>query len=144
MADKTITIDVPVDSGYDSYELRLFSDRNNPVVKESDVSSYDPNPETKIYGTAYEGMYNFNYLFPVIDFKYQSSMEGVLTFEGVFYGTWAMNPMYHSDRFALSEKVAIPSGLLEWWENMFHYDNPQAWCTGFYVRKAYPSNTVRI
>ena len=65
-------------------------------------------------------MYNFNYLFPVVDFEYDETMEGVLLFEDVFYGTWAMNPMYHREqRFPLSSKVVVPGCYLEWWENMF-------------------------
>ena len=87
-------------------------------------------------------MYNFNYLFPVVDFEYDETMEGVLLFEDVFYGTWAMNPMYHREqRFPLSSKVVVPGCYLEWWENMFHYDNPQARVTEFYMRKRYPTGT---
>lgn len=143
--NRVIQIEVPTEQKADWYELRIYSGRNEPVVKESDASPRDPGRESRLYGTKYEGMYNFNYLFPVVDFEYDGTMEGVLLFEDVFYGTWAMNPMYHREqRFPLSSKVVVPGCYLEWWENMFHYDNPQARVTEFYMRKRYPTETEMI
>ncbi|GHV47500.1 hypothetical protein AGMMS49546_37190 [Spirochaetia bacterium] len=141
---KKIPVNFLLPPGYDSYELRIFSSRNKPIAREDEVSRLDPNPDEKKYAKKYEGMYNFNYLFPVLDFKPDPQMEAILTFEYVFYGTCAMNPMYHPGRFQLSEKVLIPGKYLEWWENMFHYDNPQAQARDFYIRKTYPSGTKAI
>lgn len=135
--NRILQIDSTLPAGYAGYELRIYSSRNDVIVKESDFSPYDPNPETRLYGTTYEGMYNLNYLFPVIDFKHHSDMEAVVTFEDVIHGSWAMNPMYYKGRFPLSEKVVIPSNVLEWWENFFHYDNPQPLAKEFYLRKSY-------
>lgn len=143
--NRVIQIEVPTKQKAGSYELRIYSDRNEPIVKESDASPEDPGRESRLYGTKYEGMFNFNYLFPVVDFEYDETMEGVLLFEDVFYGTWAMNPMYHGEkRFPLSSKVVVPGCFLEWWENMFHYDNPQAGALEFYMRKVYPSETEMV
>lgn len=143
--NRVIQIEVPTEQNADWYELRIYSGRNEPVVKESDTSPRDPGRKSRLYGTKYEGMYNFNYLFPVVDFEYDETMEGVLLFEDVFYGIWAMNPMYHREqRFPLSSKVVVPGCYLEWWENMFHYDNPQARVTEFYMRKRYPTGTEMI
>ena len=87
--NRVIQIEVPMKQKAGSYELRIYSDRNEPIVKESDASPEDPGGESRLYGTKYEGMFNFNYLFPVVDFEYDETMEGVLLFEDVFYGTWA-------------------------------------------------------
>lgn len=143
--NQTLRIAILPDAGADRFELRIYSSRNQPVVRESDASYRDPNRDDKRYGAKYEGMYNFNYLFPVVDFQFGPQMEGVLEFEDVFYGTWAMNPMYHrGERFPMAKKVVVPARYLEWWENMFHFDNPQANVKAFYMRKIYPGTVGEI
>ena len=51
--NRVIQIEDPMKQKAGSYELRIYSDRNEPIVKESDASPEDPGGESRLYGTKY-------------------------------------------------------------------------------------------
>jgi hypothetical protein len=125
-----------VPSGFDRTEIRVYSDRNTVISKDSDVKECDPNKNTKLFGRAYDGAYSTDMLFPVVDIDFTDDMEGVLLFENAIGGIIRVNPMYHPDeQIAIEEKTIIPASYLEWWENWVYCNEPNCRLQGFYLRK---------
>lgn len=129
---------------YDCVELRLYSERNSPVCRDSDVREEDPNKDFKLFARAFDGMYNMDYLFPVVDIRMDDDMDGVLLFSHVVGGWYKVNPMFYPEKHQINTVNIIPAKQLEEWENWIYFAEPNCCCEGFYIRKQITETNERL
>lgn len=130
-----IQITETINKQYDYIEIRLYSERNIPVCRDSDVREEDPNKDFKRFSRAFDGMYNMDYLFPVVDIKMDEEMEGVMLFSHTIGGWYKVNPMFYPQKHKIKAINVIPAKQLEEWENWIYFSEPNCRCEGFYIRK---------
>lgn len=138
------TVYADVAQPFDYVEIRLFSKRNDPISRDSDVREEDPSKDSRRFAHAFDGMYNLDYLFPVVDIRLNGDMQGVALFEHVIGGWYKINPMFHPQKHRLHEQNILQTNELENWENWLLVGEPNARCTGFYLRKQLTACTEHI
>ncbi|TDG00299.1 hypothetical protein [Paenibacillus piri] len=106
-----ISLEIP--AGVQEIEVRIYSDRNNPVSKLSDISHRHPEREQLLAQPKTAG----EVLFPVIDLELEPAMAAVVTFRADTEGEYVMNGAFNKRKEPLSREIEIDASVLEHWEN---------------------------
>jgi len=137
-------VSIQVSENYDIVELRVYSQRNQVISKDSDANDKDPNKNAKLFARAFDGMYNTDLLFPVLDIVMDAGMQGVLTFDHTMGGWYKVNPMFDQQKYPIMPVNIIPAEKLEWWENWIYYSEPNSKVRSFYIRKQWEGSVSLV
>jgi hypothetical protein len=70
--EKQILVEAYIPRGITEFELRIESDRNNPISGAREVSATDPDPEARLLGFE---KYPLDVSYPVVDIRLEPGMD---------------------------------------------------------------------
>lgn len=132
---KQLLVEAYIPRGITEFEIRLTSDRNNPVSGAREIYKHDPNPEARALGFQ---KFPLDTRYPVVDVELEYGMDGVCVFEEEPTGSYIFGGPFFRDSLPLEKEIILPSHKLEYWENslMLHHSAPKI--ETVYLRKTFP------
>lgn len=133
--EKQVLVEAYIPRGITEFELRIESDRNNPVSGAREVSSTDPDPEARLLGFE---KYPLDVRYPVVDIVLEPGMDGICVFKEEPIGDYIFGGPFFRESLPLKKVINLPSHKLEYWENSLMLDNTAPKIEKVYLRKTFP------
>ena len=144
---KQIKVEAYIPQGITEFELRIESDRNNPVSSAREIASSDPDPLLR--GSIYQSS-PLDVRYPVVDIELETGMDGICIFEEEPKGEYIFGGPFFRESLPLSKVISLPSHKLEYWENSLMLDHETPNIERVYLRKVFPvilrnfSHTIKL
>jgi hypothetical protein len=132
---RRLFINAYIPKGITEFELRIESDRNQPVCRTSTISPHDPDSVLKKKEHAATP---FEIWYPVVDLVPEQGMDAVCRFSGTPRGWYIAGKPFYRDEESLAKEITIPGDKLEYWENPLMVAKKEWEIETFYLRKTYP------
>jgi hypothetical protein len=132
---KQITVDAYIPRGITEFELRIESDRNNPVSSARDINTTDPDPVARAEGFERSPL---DVRYPVVDIVLETGMDAVCIFEEEPEGDYIFGGPFFRESLPLKKKIVLPAHKLEYWENSLMLDHRTPKIERVYLRKTFP------
>jgi hypothetical protein len=132
---KQIILEAYIPRGITEFELRIESDRNNPVSSARDISSTDPDPKGRAMDFQRSPL---DVRYPVVDIALEPGMDGVCVFEEKPEGEYIFGGPFFRESLPLKKEIILPSHKLEYWENSLMLDHTTPSIEKIYLRKTFP------
>lgn len=132
---KQLLVEAYIPRGITEFEIRIESDRNDPVSSAREIYRNDPNPEARAQGFQKSPL---DVRYPVVDIELELGMDGVCVFEKDPVGNYIFGGPFFRDSLPLKKEIILPSHKLEYWENSLMLDHTTPKIEKVYLRKTFP------
>ena len=132
---REILVEAYIPRGITEFELRIESDRNNPVSSAREISSTDPDPAERALEFQ---MSPLDVRYPVVDIRLEPGMDGVCIFEDEPAGNYIFGGPFFRESLTLEKVITLPAHKLEFWENSLMLDHTTPKIEKIYLRKTFP------
>lgn len=132
---KELLIEAYIPRGITEFELRIESDRNNPVSSARDIISSDPDPAARAANFERSSL---DVRYPVVDVELEYGMDGVCVFEQEPEGEYIFGGPFFRESLPLKKEIPLPAHKLEYWENSLMLDYTVPKIEKIYLRKTFP------
>ncbi|MCC5928995.1 MAG: glycoside hydrolase family 88 protein [Cyclobacteriaceae bacterium] len=132
---KELLIEAYIPRGITEFELRIESDRNNPVSSARDIIPSDPDPAAR---AANFEISSLDVRYPVVDVELEYGMDGVCVFEEEPEGEYIFGGPFFRESLPLKKQITLPAHKLEYWENSLMLDHNVPGIEKVYLRKTFP------
>lgn len=133
--DKQITVQAYIPRGITAFELRIESDRNNPVSGARNIVASDPDPKARAAGFEVSPL---DVRYPVVDVELELGMDGVCVFKEKPAGEYIFGGPFFRESLPLEQEIILPAHKLEYWENSLMMDHTTPEIEKVYLRKRFP------
>lgn len=133
--EKHVLVEAYIPRGITEFELRIESDRNNPVSGARNISASDPDPAERALGFQKSPL---DVRYPVVDIELELGMDGVCIFEREPTGNYIFGGPFFRESLPLEKVITLPAHKLEYWENSLMFDYKTPTIEKVYLRKTYP------
>lgn len=130
-----IRIKAYIPRGYTQFEMRITSDRNEPVSRVSKISPHD---KDSAYRKERFSDTDTEIWYPVVDVKLEQGMDAVCIFDGNPEGWYIFGGPYYRESLPLEKKLILPAHKLEYWENSLQVESREFEIQKFYLRRTFP------
>jgi hypothetical protein len=132
---KQLVVEGYIPRGFTEFELRIESDRNNPVSGAREIASTDPDPDARAEGFQASPL---DVRYPVVDVVLEPGIDGVCIFEEEPTGDYIFGGPYFRETLPLRKQIELPAHKLEYWENSLMLDHTTPEIEQVYLRKTFP------
>ncbi|WP_372934654.1 hypothetical protein [Mariniphaga sediminis] len=132
---KQLVVEAYIPKGITEFEVRIESDRNNPVSSAREISTVDPYPEERALEFQNSPL---DIRYPVVDIELENGMDGVCVFEAEPHGDYIFGGPFFRESQPLKKEIVLPSHKLEYWENSLMLDYTEPKIEKIYLRKTFP------
>lgn len=132
---KQLRVEAYIPKGITEFEIRIASNRNNPVSSAREIHKDDPNPEERAKGFKNSPL---DVRYPVVDVELEQGMDGVCVFEKEPLGDYIFGGPFFRESLPLKKEIILPSHKLDYWENSLMLDHTTPKIEKVYLRKTYP------